>query len=68
MYQRLVLVPDSFLILVNNSKQSLHARNSIEISHFEYHIKSLDYQEALRNLTLFLLLNPVLFSRQDYQK
>ena len=29
------LVPDHFLILVNNPKQSLHARNSFKIRYFE---------------------------------
>ena len=27
-----------------------------------------DYQKALENLTLFFLLNPVLFDEQSYQK
>ena len=36
------LVPDPFLILVNNSKQPLHARNSFEN-------KEEDYQKALKS-------------------
>ena len=53
------LVPHAFLILVNNQKQSLHARNSFEKE---------DYQKALKKLTLFFLSNPVLFNGQSYQK
>ena len=53
------LVPDYFLVLANNSKQPLHVRNFI--------LKD-DYQQALKKLTLFFLLNPAPFSRQSYQK
>ena len=28
----------------------------------------MDYQKALKKLTLFLLLNPVTFNRQSYKK
>ena len=52
------LVPDPFLILVNNPKQPLHARN-----HFE---KGLS--KSLKKLTLFFLSNPVPFKGQNYQK
>ena len=36
------LIPDPFLILVNNPKQPLHARNSFTIN-------NKDYQKALKN-------------------
>ena len=55
------LVPYPFLILVNNPKQPLLARNSLKI------LKE-DYQKALRKLILFVLLNPVPFKEQSYQK
>ena len=42
------LVPEPFLILVNNPKQPLHARNS-----FENMILKEYYQKALKKLTLF---------------
>ena len=57
MYQK--LVRDPFLILVNNPKQPLHARNSFE---------NKDYQKPLKKSTLFFLLNPVPFNVQSYQK
>ena len=57
------LVPGPFLILVNNPKQQLHARNFLEIKYVEE-----DYQKALRKLTLFFLSNPVHFNGQNYQK
>ena len=57
------LVPDSFLILVNNWKQPLHARNP-----FKKGILKEDHQKALKKLTLFFLLNPVPSKRQNYQK
>ena len=47
------VVPDPFLILVNNPKQPLHARNYFKNKIF---------------LTLFFLLNPVPFNGQSYQK
>ena len=50
------LVPDLFLILVNNPKQSLHARNLLKLRYFERLSKSLK--------TLFFLLNPVAFNGQ----
>ena len=49
------LVPDLFFILVNNSKQPLHARKG-------------DYQKPLKKLTLFFLSNPVPFNGQSYKK
>ena len=56
------LVPDPFLILVNNPKQPLNARNSFK------HILKENYQKALKKLTLFFLSNQVPFNEQDYQK
>ena len=53
------LVPDLLIILVNNPKQPLHARNSF--------LKE-DYQKALKKVTFFCHSNPVSFNRQNYQK
>ena len=58
------LVPDLLLILVNNPKQPLHAKNSFKNKTFW---KS-DYQKALTKSTLFFLPNPVSFTTQIYQK
>ena len=55
------LAPDSFLILINNPKQLLHAKKSLK------NLKK-DYQKALKKLTLFFLFNPVSFNEQSYQK
>ena len=49
------------LILVKNSKQPLHARNS-----FKNKIE--DYQKTFKKLTLLFLSNPVAFNGQSYQK
>ena len=57
------LVTDPFLILVNNSKQPLHARNS-----FKSHILNEDYQKALIKLTLLFYWSPAPFNGQSYQK
>ena len=35
----------------------------LKIRHFER-----DYQKAMKKLTLFFLLNPAPFNRQDYKK
>ena len=56
------LVPDPFLILVNNPKQPLHTRNSLK------DILKEDYQKAFKKLSLFFLSNPVPFNGQSYQK
>ena len=56
------LVPDPFLILLNNPKQTLHARNSFENKKF---LKD-NYQKALKKSTLFFLSNPVPFNGQSY--
>ena len=53
------VVSDFFIILVNNQKQPLHARN-----YFKSKILKEDYQKALKKATLFFLLNPVPFNRQ----
>ena len=57
------LVPDLFIILVNNPTQPLHARN-----YFKSNISKEDYQKALKKVTSFFLPNPVHFNRQYYQK
>ena len=56
------LASDPFLILLNNPKQTLHARNF-----FKNNILKEDYQKALKKLTLFFLSNPVPFNGQKYQ-
>ena len=56
-----MLVSDPFLILVNNTKQLLHARNY-------KNILNKDYQKLLKKLTLLFFLNPVHFKGQSYQK
>ena len=61
-HQRLVLGP--FLILVNNPKQPLHARNSFK----KEGILKEDYQKALKKLILFFLSNPAPFNGQSYLK
>ena len=58
------LVPSPFLILVNNPKQPLHARNSLKNKIFLNRI----IKKPLKKLTLFILLNPVPFNGQDYGK
>ena len=58
------LVPEVFIILVNNPKQLLHARNYFKSKIF---CKE-DYQKALKKVTFFLLSSPVPFNRQNYQK
>ena len=56
------LVPDPFLLLVNISKQPMHARN-----YFKTILKE-DYRKALKRSTLFFLPSPVPFNGQRYQK
>ena len=51
----LKLVPDLFLILVNNPKQPLHARNTLK-------------NNASKKLPLFFLSNLVAFNGQNCQK
>ena len=56
------LVPDLFLILVNNPKQSLHARNSLEERYFERGLpKSLQ-------VNFIFSFEPSLFKWKNYQK
>ena len=43
------LIPDPILILLNNPKQSLHARILLQIRYFER-----EYQKALKKITIFL--------------
>ena len=52
------LVPNPFLILVNNTKQPLHARNSFKNK--TYILKE-DYQKAFKKLTLFFFWIQSLF-------
>ena len=60
--QKLVL--DSFLILVNNPKQPLHARNSFKNKIFWKKI----IKKAFKKLTLFFPSKLVLCNGQSYQK
>ena len=57
------LVPDPFLILVCNPKQTLHAKILLKIRYFQRRLS-----KSLKKLTLFFLLNPVPFNGQNYQK
>ena len=52
------LVPDLFIILVNNPKQPLYARNYFKSKIF----RKEDYQKALKKITSFFLSNPVSFN------
>ena len=56
------LVPDPFLILMNNPKQPMHARNS-----FKRDILKEDYQKAPIKLTFFLS-KPFPFYGEEYDK
>ena len=55
--------PDPFLILVNNPKQPLHARNSFKIRRFERGLS-----KSLKKVNFIFSLNPVPFDGQSYQK
>ena len=57
------LAPDPFLILLNNSKQTLRDMQEILLK-----IRNLknDYQKALKKSTLFFLWNRVPFYGQSY--
>ena len=59
MHQKLVL--DPFLIMVDNQKQPLCTINSFNNKIYWKRIK------VLKMLTLFFLLNPVLFNGQDFK-
>ena len=57
-------VPEPFLLLVNISKQPLHASKYFEIRYFERGLP-----KSLKKSTLFFLPNPVSFNNgQSYQK
>ena len=58
------LVPNPYHILVNNLKQPLHARNFFKRKIFRKTI----IRKLSKRLSLFFLLNQVLFSGQSYQK
>ena len=57
------LVPEVFIILVNNPKQLLHARN-----YFKSKIFGKRLSKSLQKVTFFVLSSPVPFNRQNYQK
>ena len=57
------LVPDLFIIFVNNPKQPLHVRNYFKGKIFERGLS-----KSLKKVTSFFLLNLVPFKRQSYQK
>ena len=61
MQQKLVL--DLSIFLVNNPKQTLHAKIILKVKYFER-----GYQKAIKKVTSFFLSNPVSFNRQNYQK
>ena len=58
------LVPDPFLILVNNPKQPLYARTYFKNKIFWKTI----IKKLLKKLTLFFLSNPAPFIGQNYPK
>ena len=58
------LAPDPFLILLNNPKQPLHARNSFKSK--RYFERGLS--KSLWKVFLFFLSSPVVFNGQSYQK
>ena len=60
------LVPDPFLILVNNPKQPLEVRNSLNSLKIRYCERG--SSESLEKVGSFFLSNPVPFNRQDYDK
>ena len=57
------LVSDHFLLLVNNLKQPLHARNSLKIRYFESGLS-----KSIKTLTLLFLSKSVPFNVQNYEK
>ena len=57
------LVIELFIILVNNPKQPLHARNFLKVRYFEK-----GSSKSLKKVTLFFLSSPVSFNRKNYQK
>ena len=59
MYKKRI-APDLFTTLVNNPKQSLHARNSFK--------RKISKKKNLKKATSFFLSNPVPLNRQNNQK
>ena len=57
------LVPDLFIIFVNNRNSHCMQEIALKVRYFKE-----DYQKALIKVTLFFLLNPVPFNGQNYQK
>ena len=57
------LVPDLFIILVNNPKQPLHARNYFLKRYFERGLS-----KSLKKGNFIFSFKPSPFNRQDYQK
>ena len=57
------VVPDPFLVLVNNPKQPCMQKTILKIRYFERGLS-----KSLQKLTLFFVLNPAPFNWQSYQK
>ena len=60
LYQK--LVPDPFLILVDNQKQPVHTRNYFE-NYFERGLS-----KSLKKVSFIFFPNPIHFNGQSYQK
>ena len=56
-------VPDTFLILVDNPKEPLHARNFFKKRYFERELS-----KSLNKVVLFFLSKPDPFDAQVYEK
>ena len=62
------IVPDPFLILINNSKQPLHARNYVESKIFERGLlKSLQKNNLFSLRTQSLLMNKIAKNKRCLQ-
>ena len=57
------LLPESFLILVNNLKQPLHTRNVLKIRYLDRRLL-----KSLKKVNFFFLSNPVSFNGQDLKQ
>ena len=57
------LVPDFFIILVNNPKHNTNQEIILKVRYFERGLS-----KSLKKVTLFSPSNPVPFNRQNYQK
>ena len=57
------LVPDLFIILVNNPKQPLHAIFFLKVRYFETGLS-----KSLKKVNLFFISNAVPFNKQNYRK